>query len=179
MERGVSARHPRALADIPEPVWQEACRREAVVRPLSTDGRRLSRQAVSDACAQLRLGKSQVYELLRRYRIDPRTTSLVPGCWRHAEGCEPACPGNRRHHRGLHRAVLSHASEADRRGAVPTPSEQECRKADLKPPSLNAVRRRVAPEAGSSTWCEPVRVRRWRRSDFALSPAASKTSLAA
>ena len=43
------------------------------------NGSALSRQAVSDACARLRLGKSQLYELLRRYRIDPRTTSLVPG----------------------------------------------------------------------------------------------------
>ena len=43
------------------------------------NGSALSRQAVSDACARLRLGKSQLYELLRRYRIDPRTTSLDPG----------------------------------------------------------------------------------------------------
>ena len=67
----------RALGNIPEAAWQEACRREAVVRPLAATPR-LSRGCVIDACAKLGIGKSQLYELLRRYRADPRTTSLVP-----------------------------------------------------------------------------------------------------
>ena len=70
---------PRALAAIPEPDWQEACRREAVVRPLASGARRLSRTQVAAACEALGLGKSQLYELLRRFRTDPRTSSLVPG----------------------------------------------------------------------------------------------------
>jgi putative transposase len=138
----LGAQHPRALANIPEPVWQEACRREAVVRPLAT-GPRLSRQAVSDACARLRLGKSQVYELLRRYRIDPRTSSLVPGSGGMPKGADRLAPEIAAIIEGcierfyLTRQKLSGAALFD---AV----QQDCRKAALKPPSLNAVRRRVA-----------------------------------
>lgn len=142
MERGVSTRHPQALTDIPEAAWQEACRREAVVRPLAT-GPRLSRQAVLDACARLRLGKSQVYELLRRYRIDPRTTSLVPASGGMPKGADRLAPEIAAIVEGcierfyLTRQKLSGAALFDAVG-------HECRKADLKPPSLNAVRRRVA-----------------------------------
>ena len=52
--------------------------------------------------------------------LPDRSTNDQPGSSfrRHAEGCGPSCPGNRRHHRGLYRAVLSHPSEAVRRGAV-------------------------------------------------------------
>jgi putative transposase len=142
VEGGLGAQQLRAVAGIAETVWQEACRREAVVRPLAT-GPRLSRQAVSDACAQLRLGKSQVYELVGRYRIDPRTSSLVPGSGGMPKGADRLAPEIAAVIEGcierfyLTRQKLSGAALFD---AV----EQQCRKADLKPPSLNAVRRRVA-----------------------------------
>jgi hypothetical protein len=68
---------------------------EAVVRPLATCPR-LSRQAVLEACERLRLNKSQVYELLRRYRVDPRTTSLVPAfCPEILKGSPRRNPGTR------------------------------------------------------------------------------------
>ena len=53
---------------------------------------RLSYQAVTDACLELRLGKSQVYELLRRYRADPRPTSRGSGPRRCAKGYGSARP---------------------------------------------------------------------------------------
>jgi hypothetical protein len=58
-EPAMSARQPGALTDAPETAWRGACRREAVVRPIAAESR-LSRQAVIDACARLRLGKGQV-----------------------------------------------------------------------------------------------------------------------
>ena len=87
----MSARQPRTLIDVPEGVWQEACRREAVVRPMVAE-RRLSRQVVTAACALLCLGKSQVYELLRRYLSDPRITSLVPSTGGTAKGADRLAP---------------------------------------------------------------------------------------
>jgi hypothetical protein len=44
--RHIGTRQPPALTEVAEAAWQEACRREAVVRPLAT-GPRLSRQAVA------------------------------------------------------------------------------------------------------------------------------------
>ena len=66
----------RALADIPEEAWQEACRREAVIRPLAALNR-LSGPVVADAREALQLSQSQLYAILARYRADPRVTSLV------------------------------------------------------------------------------------------------------
>ena len=142
MGLGVSKGYPPALAGIPEVAWQEACRREAVVRPLATEPR-LPRQALMDACARLRLGKSQVYELLRRYRVDPRTTSLVPAFGGTPKGADRLAPKIA--------AIIEHCIERfylTRQkltgAALFDTVRHECRKADLKPPSLNAVRRRVA-----------------------------------
>jgi putative transposase len=87
----VSARQPRAPIDVPGDAWHEACRRESVVRPMVAE-RRLSRQAMTEACAQLGLGKSQVYELLRRYRSDPRITSLVPSSGGTTKGADRLAP---------------------------------------------------------------------------------------
>ena len=41
----MSGRQPRALADVSEAAWQEACRREVIVRPLAT-GLRLCREGL-------------------------------------------------------------------------------------------------------------------------------------
>ena len=62
----MSARQPRAPIDVPGDAWQEACRRESVVRPMVAE-RRLSRQAMTEACGQLGLGKSQVPSRLKSY----------------------------------------------------------------------------------------------------------------
>ena len=153
MVHGVSARQPRALADIPEGIWQEACRRETVVRPMASEPR-LSRHAVTDACARLRLGRSQIYELMRRYRADPRTTSLIPSAGGTPKGADRLAPEIaaiieqciERFY--LTRQKLTGAALFD---AV----EHECRKAGLRTPSLNAVRRRVA----SKPVAEVVRAR--------------------
>ena len=88
-------------------------------------------------------GKSQVYELLRRYRSDPWITSLVPSAGGTAKGADRLAPEIaavieqciERFY--LTRQKLTGAALFEAVG-------HECRRAGLKPPSLNAVRRRVA-----------------------------------
>jgi putative transposase len=57
--------------------WQLALEREAVIRPLAEQGR-LSPTLVQDATRQLRLSRSVLYDLLRRYKQRPQTSSLLP-----------------------------------------------------------------------------------------------------
>ncbi|HEY0207400.1 MAG TPA: hypothetical protein VGC15_25005 [Acetobacteraceae bacterium] len=58
-------------------VWTEAARREAVLRPLS-DAAHLSRKEVEAAARDLKLNIPRVYGLLRVFRSNPVTTSLLP-----------------------------------------------------------------------------------------------------
>ena len=138
----MSARQPRAPIDVPGDAWQEACRRESVVRPMVAE-RRLSRQAMTEACAQLGLRKSQVYELLRRYRSDPRITSLVPSSGGTTKGADRLAPEIAAViEQCIERFYLSRQKLTG--AALFEAVEHECRSAGLKAPSLNAVRRRVA-----------------------------------
>src|SRR5436305_9329704 len=64
--------------DLTDLQWQEACRREAVIRPLAEQGR-LSRQAAAAAAERLGMGRTLLYELVARFRRRPQTSSLAPG----------------------------------------------------------------------------------------------------
>ena len=57
--------------------WGLALEREAVIRPL-TEQERLSTAAVEEATARLRVSRSVFYDLVRRYRRRPQTSSLLP-----------------------------------------------------------------------------------------------------
>jgi len=57
--------------------WGLALEREAVIRPLA-EQQRLSMPAVEKAVQQLRLSRSVLYDLVRRYRRRPQTSSLLP-----------------------------------------------------------------------------------------------------
>jgi putative transposase len=162
----------RALGDISELTWQEACRREAIVRPLAAIPR-LSRGSVIDACTRLGISKSQLYELLRRYRADPRTTSLVP-----ATGGAP---------KGMNRLAQRPAAIIERAidrlyltrqkltgAAVFRNVRHECRELGVTPPSINAVRRRLAARPTA----EVVRAREGiaaARQRFCAVPGSLKT----
>ncbi len=65
------------LLSVPDPVWAEAARREAVLRPLS-DAPRLSRHTVEAAARNLKLRASRVYNLLCAFRANPVTAALLP-----------------------------------------------------------------------------------------------------
>jgi putative transposase len=58
--------------------WQEACRREAVIRPLAEQDP-VSREAAIAAAKQLGISSRLVYRLVARFRRRPQTISLVPG----------------------------------------------------------------------------------------------------
>src|SRR5208337_1377080 len=58
--------------------WQEACRREAVIRPLAEQDP-VSRQEAVAAAKQLGISPRLVYRLVARFRRRPQTSSLVPG----------------------------------------------------------------------------------------------------
>jgi putative transposase len=104
---------------------------------------RLSGQAIKGACSRLRLGKSQIYELLRRYRVDPRTTSLLRMKGGMPKGADRLAPEiNAIIERCIEQFYLKR--QKVRGAALFDAVQQECRKTGLKPPSLNAVRRRVA-----------------------------------
>jgi len=132
---------PRALMAISDADWQEACRREVVVRPLALGGR-LSRARVADACVVLGLGKSQLYEAMRRYRADPRTSTLAPGRGGEAKGTSRLTPAMAAL---IERCIDAlYLTEQKLTGAALFEAvTHECRKVGLKPPSLKAVHRRV------------------------------------
>src|SRR5271167_855363 len=58
--------------------WQEACRREAVIRPLAEQDP-VSRQEAVAAAKQLGISRAMVYRLVASFRRRPQTSSLVPG----------------------------------------------------------------------------------------------------
>lgn len=65
----------RGKLTVPESEWQEALRREAVVRRLAVLDR-LSEPALQEACQQLHLGRTRVRELVTAYRASPVTSTL-------------------------------------------------------------------------------------------------------
>jgi putative transposase len=63
--------------DVCEAAWQEALRREAVIRPLA--GRsRLTLAAVDAAAEDLGLKRARIYRLIAAYRAQAMTSALVP-----------------------------------------------------------------------------------------------------
>lgn len=56
--------------------WRQAVERETVIRPLAAKAQ-LSPADVGVACRQLGLGRARLYQLVRRYRDTPVTSSLL------------------------------------------------------------------------------------------------------
>jgi len=57
--------------------WQLALEREAVIRPLASKSK-LSVTLIEEVTRQLRLSRTVFYDLLRRYKQRPQTSSLLP-----------------------------------------------------------------------------------------------------
>ena len=70
------AEHGTTLSMIKTKAWRLACKREPVIRALAAIPR-VSRETAERASRELRLGRSQLFLLLARYRKDPVTSSLV------------------------------------------------------------------------------------------------------
>jgi len=58
--------------------WSEAHRRELVIRPLAAKVT-INAQTAANAAANLGLGRSRLFELIRAYRASPELASLLPG----------------------------------------------------------------------------------------------------
>ena len=65
------------VEEIPEELWQVACAREAVIRPLAAASH-VGRVEMEAAAAALGIRRAYVYRLLAAYRQRPQTSTLVP-----------------------------------------------------------------------------------------------------
>lgn len=65
------------VEEIPEELWQVACAREAVIRPLAASPR-VGREEIDAAATGLGIRRAYVYRLLAAYRRRPQTSTLVP-----------------------------------------------------------------------------------------------------
>ena len=66
-----------SVEEIPEELWQVACAREAVIRPLAAS-LHVGRVEIEIAAATLGIRRAYVYRLLAAYRRRPQTSTLVP-----------------------------------------------------------------------------------------------------
>jgi putative transposase len=67
----------QSVDEVPQELWQIACAREAVIRPLAAC-RRVGRDEVAHAAAALGIGRAYLYRLLSAYRQRPQTSTLIP-----------------------------------------------------------------------------------------------------
>lgn len=66
-----------SIEEIPEDLWQVACARETVLRPLATSPH-AGRAEIEAAATALGIRRAYVYRLLAAYRRRPQTSTLVP-----------------------------------------------------------------------------------------------------
>jgi putative transposase len=122
--------------------WAEAVRREAVIRPLAEAGRR-GRVLVQDAARRLGLSVPQVYRLVRDFRSQPITASMLPRRRGQAKGRRRLDPAVEvRVEAALEAIYLQPERPTVKRllGQV----RRDCVAAGLKPPSMNAIRARIS-----------------------------------
>ena len=67
----------QSVDDVPHELWQIACAREAVIRPLAAH-RRIGRDEIAHAAVALGIGRAYLYRLLSAYRQRPQTSTLIP-----------------------------------------------------------------------------------------------------
>jgi putative transposase len=134
-------RRPAAALSIPDAVWAEAVRREAVIRPLAAEPR-LGKVAIAKATRQLGLQATQVYSLVRAFRAHPVTASLAPSKPGPAKGTRRLGPA-------MDARIEAAIDAVYLRDEKPTLKEllkqvrHDCRAVGQRPPSMKALRARV------------------------------------
>jgi putative transposase len=131
----------RDIRTVDEAAWKGAVAREAVLRRLAAR-ERLGRAEVLEACRELGVRRSRLYQLLRAYRIRPVTSSLLNRQTGSRAGTS-RLPG-------AVEAVIDEAIQAFYRtrqkpsvSALHTEVRRLCWQKDLRAPSWHAVRARV------------------------------------
>jgi putative transposase len=126
--------------DVSDDAWAEAVRRDARIRPLAAAAS--SRIAIKAAAMDLGLSTAHIYRLIRAFRAQPVTRSLVvtpPGPKR----------GSRRLPEAIERLIetaidtVYKSRERPNLRKLQREIRTDCRTADLKPPSRKAIRARV------------------------------------
>lgn len=131
----------RDKLDVTDAEWEEARRREPVVRRLASLDR-LSLPALREACAQLHLGRTRVRELVAAYRAAPVTSALV----RPQRG-QPS--GTKRLPAPIEAVIEAAIRDVWRTRQKPSVSAlvrhiaHDCRAQSLRPPSWDAIKARL------------------------------------
>ncbi len=126
---------------IDQAAWDEAVRREAVIRRLA-DRHPLPRSLASAACRELGVRRTRLDELLKAYRMRPATSSLV---------AEPPgmATGGTRLREGVEAAIAEAITAFYRARERPTVAALQrevhrlCRQRGLRPPVWHTVRSRI------------------------------------
>lgn len=132
----------QAIAAVSDANWAEAVRRERVLRPL-TRADRHTKAEIAAAAIHLDLSPPRIYDLLRRFRADPVTSSLLP----HKPG--PA-KGGRRLDPAIETAIEMAIDAVFLKRERPTLKRVltevglACRLGGFIPPSMKALRARVS-----------------------------------
>jgi putative transposase len=124
-----------------ETEWGLALQREAVIRPL-TEQERLSAAAVDEAVSRLGMSRSVFYDLVRRYRRRPQTSSLLP--WKRGRSSSVATLAPERE-KLLQSCIREFYLTPERPSMAALAQEVRRRffESQLPPPNYRTVRRRV------------------------------------
>ena len=122
--------------------WAEAVRREAVIRPLAEIGR-LGSVAVQDASRRLGLSIPHIYRLVRAFRRQPVTASMVPRRRGQAKGGRRLDPAVEARVEAAIQAIYLRPERPTVKRLLGQ-LRRDCVTAGLKPPSMNAIRARVS-----------------------------------
>lgn len=133
------------LLSVSDPDWAEAARREAVLRPLSKASR-LGRHVVEEAARSLELSPPRIYDLLRAFRADPVTASLLPRKPGQAKGTKRLGAAVEEQIEAAIAAVYL-KRERPTLKTVWVQLRTDCRKDGLTSPSMKALRARVSARA--------------------------------
>jgi putative transposase len=87
-----------SLPEVTDAMWEEACRREDVVRALiERYPGSLSKTTIAEACRHLDVSRSSLYRMLRRLKAEGTVTALLPHTRGRHEGSKIDDPSRDRH----------------------------------------------------------------------------------
>jgi len=121
--------------------WEIASTREAILAPLLWKNES-TESAVQRAASALKLSRAMVFRLLRRYRANPKTSTLLPVRRGRKEGCQLL---DEKQEQLIAREIEDFYLTGERPSlaALHQRIVLACRRAKVHPPSYKAVRSRV------------------------------------